>query len=70
MQREPLHHGWIWFVYLVLFGAAVPWYLPDSASRPVWPGFPLWVSVSLAATVALAGFTAFVIHRYWDEDEP
>ncbi len=66
---EPRRHGWIWVTYVILFSAAVPWYLPPTASRPVWPGFPLWVSVSLAATILLALFTAFVIHRYWDEDE-
>jgi hypothetical protein len=67
---EPRRHRWIWITYVLLFGAAVPWYLPASASRSVWPGFPLWVSVSLGATVALAVFTAFVIHRYWGDDEP
>jgi hypothetical protein len=69
MRDEPRHHGWVWLAYVFLFCAAVPWYLPASASRPVWPGFPLWVTVSFAATVAIAFFTAFVIHRYWDEGE-
>jgi hypothetical protein len=70
MKEGARFPGWIWLTYLLLFSAAVPWYLPASASRPVWPGFPLWVTVSLAATVAIAVFTAFVIRRYWDEDEP
>jgi len=69
MRDEPRFHGWVWVTYVFLFCAAVPWYLPDSASRPVWPGFPLWVTVSLAATVGIALFTVFVIRRYWDEDE-
>ena len=69
MKDEPRFHGWVWVTYAFLFCAAVPWYLPASASRPVWPGFPLWVTVSLGATVAIAFFTAFVIRRYWDEDE-
>jgi hypothetical protein len=70
MRDEPLRHRWIWLTYVLLFAAAVPWYLPESASRPVWPGFPLWVTVSLTATVLIALFTAFVIRRYWDEEEP
>jgi hypothetical protein len=70
MKDEPRDHRWIWVTYAVLFCAAVPWYLPESASRPVWPGFPLWVTVSLAVTLGIALFTVFVIERYWDEDEP
>jgi hypothetical protein len=69
MRDEPLRRGWIWIVYVLLFGASVPWYLPASASRAFWPGFPLWVAISLAATAAIACFTAFVIDRYWDEGD-
>lgn len=69
MQDEPRFHGWVWVTYIFLFCAAVPWYLPASASLPAWPGLPLWVTVSVGATVGIALFTAFVIHRYWDEDE-
>jgi hypothetical protein len=67
MQDESRFPGWVWLTYVLLFGAAVPWYLPEWAAEPMWPGFPLWVTVSLASTFALAAFTIFVIGRYWGE---
>ena len=66
---EPTRHPWVWLVYVALFAAAVPWYLPASAGATTWLGFPAWVTISLAATVGVALFTVFVIHRYWSEDE-
>ena len=66
---EPRHHIWIWLVYVFLFSAAIPWYLPPEASVATRVGFPLWVTVSLIVTVAIAVFTVFVIHRYWSDGE-
>jgi len=66
---EPRHHVWVWLVYAGLFAAAIPWYLPPEAAAITWLGFPLWVSLSLTATVGIALFTVFVIERYWAEDE-
>lgn len=65
---EPRKHPWVWLVYAALFAAAVPWYLPSEASRASWLGFPLWVTISLSATFAIACFTVFVIRRYWSDD--
>lgn len=66
---EPRSHGWIWVVYLLLFGAAIPWYLPASAATTTLFGLPLWVTLSLTCTLAIAVFTVFVIARYWGDDE-
>ena len=66
---EPRSHAWIWLVYLVLFGAAIPWYLPASAAQTTLLGLPLWVALSLAMTLAIAVFTVFVIGRYWSDEE-
>lgn len=66
---EPRRHPWVWLVYILLFTAAVPWYLPADAAATSWLGFPLWVTISLAATFGVALFTVFVIQRYWSEDE-
>lgn len=66
---EPRYHPWVWLVYGVLFGASVPWYLPPSAEATTWLGFPLWVTLSLTATLGVALFTVFVIQRYWKDDE-
>lgn len=66
---EPRFHPWIWVVYVVLFSAAIPWYLPPGAQATTWLGFPLWVTISLGATFAIAFFTVFVIRRYWGDDQ-
>jgi hypothetical protein len=70
-KDEPRLHGWIWLAYAALLAVAIPWYFPASdAPEPIWLGFPRWVTVSFGATVAMAIFTAWVIGRYWEDDEP
>lgn len=59
---------WVWLVYLILFAASVPWYLPDGAV-PVWMGLPYWVVLSLSAIICVAMFTVWVVRRYWREDD-
>lgn len=60
--------AWVWAVYLALFGASVPWYLPADGPLRIWLGLPHWVVISLAATAAAAVFTAFVVHRLWPDE--
>ncbi len=64
------HHfpRWIWAVYAVLFALSIPWYLPKIDPVLIWFGVPYWVVICLAACLAVACFTAFVIYRYWRED--
>ena len=61
---------WIWIVYALLFGTSVPWYLPKGRTPEIWFGLPSWVIISLLASIGIAVFTAFVVHRYWSETEP
>ena len=61
--------GWVWVVYLLLFAASVPWYIPANAPLRLWLGVPHWVVISLFATFAVAVFTAFVIRRYWPDED-
>ncbi|HSF18035.1 MAG TPA: hypothetical protein VLK65_21030 [Vicinamibacteria bacterium] len=70
MSDEPSRHPFIWLVYAGLFSAAIPWYFAEGAAEPIWLGLPRWVAVSLAATLAIALFTVFVIERYWDDNPP
>ena len=63
---EPRSRPWIWLVYVLLFGASVPWYLP-SGPPVLWFGLPHWVVISLGASLGVAVFTAYVIARYWSE---
>jgi hypothetical protein len=67
--QEPLHRPWIWAVYALLFGIAIPWYLPRDESLRIWLGLPHWVVISLAATLGIALFTVFVIRRFWIEED-
>lgn len=62
---EPRSRPWIWAVYLFLFAASVPWYLPAGSPPRLWLGLPHWVVISLAAYLAVAVFTAWVVARYW-----
>ena len=64
---EPRSRLWIWVVYLCLFAVAVPWYQPAGGPVRLWLGLPHWVVVALAAYLAVAVFTVFVVARYWSE---
>ncbi len=63
--REPRRHPWLWLVYLLLYAVAVPWYWPAGYRGPLILGLPLWMVVSLLAVLLLAGWTTWVIFRYW-----
>ena len=67
-ERRHGFPAWIWPVYVVLFGASVPWYLPADAPLRIWFGLPHWVVLSLTATAGVAVFTAFVVHRLWPDE--
>lgn len=69
LVREPRRVGWIWLVYLLLYVVVIPWYWPSGYRGPLIAGFPLWVVVSLVGVLLLAGWTGWVIHRYWREVE-
>ena len=68
-MSEPNSKPWIWAVYVTLFAAAIPWYLPQEFGQTIWFGFPMWVSISFLATLSIALFTVFVIHFYWSDQE-
>lgn len=67
--KKSLHRWWIWLVYLTLFLVSIPWYFPKSGTPRIRLGMPHWVVISLTATIAIACFTAFVLHRYFPEEE-
>lgn len=59
---------WIWLIYLILFGIAVPWYWPSGSER-TWFGFPAWAVVAVAGSFAISSFTAWLWLCRWPEDE-
>lgn len=65
---EPRQKGWVWWVYLLLYAIAIPWYWPQGYRGPIVLGFPLWVLVTLGCALLLAAWTAWVIFRFWEED--
>ena len=67
---EPRSHPWIWVVYVLLFAASVPWYLPAGGPPQLWLGLPHWVVISLSAYLGVALFTAWVVARYWSTPPP
>lgn len=68
-RDEPARHPWIWLVYGSLYALSIPWYLAPGEIPEKWLGLPRWVVVSMLATLGVALFTAFVIQRYWTDDE-
>ena len=69
-RRTGQFPGWVWCVYLLLFAASVPWYIPTDAPLRIWLGLPHWVVISLLASLGVAVFTVFVVHRLWPEQPP
>ena len=74
MNRAPRHARgfprWVWVVYLLLFAASIPWYIPANAPLRLWLGLPHWVVISLLTTLGVAVFTVVVIARFWPNEEP
>ena len=68
-SRPLSRRAWVWAVYVALFALSIPWYLPADQTPALWLGMPYWVVLSLAACVAIACFTAFVVGRCWPDDE-
>jgi hypothetical protein len=68
-SRDPHRRWWIWAMYLLLFGASIPWYFPAGRPPRIWLGLPDWVLVSWLATLGVALFTALVVRRFWPQEE-
>ena len=62
---EPRTRPWVWAVYVLLFALSVPWYVPAGGPLRLWFGLPHWVVLSLAACLAVAVFTVYVVACHW-----
>tara|TARA_Y100001960_G_C14560389_1_gene770487 strand:+ start:682 stop:987 length:306 start_codon:yes stop_codon:yes gene_type:complete len=69
LQQEPRKQRWVWLVYLLLFAVAIPWYWPASYRGALVAGLPMWVAVTIGAIALLAGWTAIVIAKYWQDSD-
>ncbi len=65
---RPRRRWWIPAVYLLLILIGIPWYWPADDQR-IWLGMPAWTAVALAASVLTSAFTAFVMSRFWPDDQ-
>lgn len=54
--------------YLALFVVAIPWYWPEGHEK-VWMGFPLWVVVTLVASLAISIYTSWLFLKCWPDSE-
>ena len=60
-----LRHG---VLLALIMLAGVPWYWAQDRVEPFIFGLPVWAFVSLAWSVLLAVYTAWIIIRHWDDD--
>lgn len=61
---------WIWLVYAVLFGLAVPWYwqfMPGDPDR-LWLGMPRWAAAAVLGSLLISLFTCWLFQRRWPEE--
>ncbi len=63
----PLSVRTIVLIYLVLFGLAIPWYLPEDPRLVL--GMPLWVGTALLFSFIISLFTAWLLLRMQWPDE-
>lgn len=61
--KEPVRL-WIWVTLGVLLFLCVPYFFAGSYAPLVF-GIPLWFLTVLAASLALTGFTMYVVLRQW-----
>jgi hypothetical protein len=54
---------------LIVLGG-IPFYLPAGAVEPLVFGLPLWMTLSVAFTLAFSAFTSWLCLRWWNLVEP
>ena len=68
-RREPLQKRWFLPLVFLILAVQVPWYWRAGATGPFIGGLPLWIWIAIVSSVAMAGLTAFMGLRHWDDDE-
>lgn len=59
---------WRKFLPLILLQPLVPWWFSGYTAAGFW-GIPSWALYSILATVVYAIIIAWLLGRYWDEQE-
>ncbi len=68
MQDEPKRHPWFLALAGLLIIGSIPFLFVGKNVGTVL-GFPNWLWLSLAFTVALSLLTAWAIFRFWKDDD-
>jgi hypothetical protein len=67
--KEPVRRPWIWIVLAIIMLASIPWYLPTGSIGFVWMGIPAWMLVSVAFTLLMSAYVAWLCFTQWDVAE-
>jgi uncharacterized membrane protein len=67
--KEPIKVKWIWPVIAIISLLTIPWLFPTGSYYPIVGGFPLWMIVSILATIVLAIFLNYVVDKFWDMEQ-
>lgn len=62
-MKEPAQL-WIWLTLALLLFGCVPYFFAGRY-EPLVVGLPLWFLTALTASLALTGFTLYVVLRHW-----
>ncbi|BBG03035.1 MULTISPECIES: hypothetical protein [Pseudonocardia] len=69
-EREPIRSPWLFAVLLVIVLAGTPVWYPTGLIEPLVFGVPFWFAISVASTLAFAGFVSWICMRRWNIAEP
>lgn len=60
-------HWSTWTIYGLLFSVSIPWYWPSEDFSPIW-GIPRWVLVTIASSLLISSYTAWLLLNAWPAD--
>ncbi len=66
--HEPINKRWYIPAVLFLMIAGAPWLWPAGEEGPAFAGLPVWVWVTIGASLSLSILTAFAALRLWRDD--
>ena len=58
---------WAWALFALLYGAAIPWWVPKTEPPFLLYGVPLWVLTALLGGLAVAITANVLMRRYWHD---
>ncbi len=62
MKKDPANYPWVWWVFLALGLAWVPWPFNGTVHD-----IPLWALIALGMNVLVSAFVVYVIFKVWSD---